>query len=348
MDSIAEQTPTPTLITWDLGEPNDDRIGSVADSGSAILKEFARFGPELRVTLSGIDHVHRQVLHRIINRGQDRGLRLWLQPDDPRTVDRTVLRAFVSAGLAGITVSLDGPDRKSHDTLQDGVGQFDAAVRIARWAGEFGLPLEIVTHVAQSTLDGIEHLAAKIFALDADRWTLWFTVPSSDEETLAAVHPDEARELLEWLIDIDASSPLSIVTIQAPMYQRFIATYHEAGNPPASGTSPVAGDSLLHVAADGTVRPAPSMEIELGTLPEDNLRELFLRHPVLRDIRDRSTRTGMCGVCEFSDLCGGSRARAFAHFGDPLAQDPLCPYIPPALEAGQPSDENEGIPVTPE
>lgn len=38
--------------------------------------------------------------------------------------------------------------------------------------------------------------------------------------------------------------------------------------------------------------------------------------------------TGKCGLCEFADLCGGSRARAYAATGDPLAEDTACAYEP--------------------
>jgi radical SAM protein with 4Fe4S-binding SPASM domain len=37
---------------------------------------------------------------------------------------------------------------------------------------------------------------------------------------------------------------------------------------------------------------------------------------------------GKCGYCEYRALCGGSRARAFAATGDPLASDPFCHYEP--------------------
>ena len=37
---------------------------------------------------------------------------------------------------------------------------------------------------------------------------------------------------------------------------------------------------------------------------------------------------GRCGACTFREICGGSRARAFAAFGDPLAEDPACAYQP--------------------
>ena len=37
---------------------------------------------------------------------------------------------------------------------------------------------------------------------------------------------------------------------------------------------------------------------------------------------------GKCGQCEFLDICGGSRARAFTTTGAPMASDPLCAYEP--------------------
>ena len=37
---------------------------------------------------------------------------------------------------------------------------------------------------------------------------------------------------------------------------------------------------------------------------------------------------GKCGACEYKEICGGSRARAYAVTGDPLAQEPCCIYQP--------------------
>ena len=45
---------------------------------------------------------------------------------------------------------------------------------------------------------------------------------------------------------------------------------------------------------------------------------------------------GKCGACEFRNVCGGSRARSFAVYGSPFAEDPLCPYQPRRAAAGVP------------
>ena len=56
---------------------------------------------------------------------------------------------------------------------------------------------------------------------------------------------------------------------------------------------------------------------------------------MMKALRDPSSYSGKCGVCEFNWICGGSRARAHAMLGDPLASDPTCAYQPEAWVAMQ-------------
>jgi radical SAM protein with 4Fe4S-binding SPASM domain len=65
----------------------------------------------------------------------------------------------------------------------------------------------------------------------------------------------------------------------------------------------------------------------LGNVRQQALRDIYRDDPLLRDIR-AARFTGRCGECEYADLCGGSRARAYATAGDPLAEDPACTYQP--------------------
>ena len=45
-------------------------------------------------------------------------------------------------------------------------------------------------------------------------------------------------------------------------------------------------------------------------------------------LRDRTLLKGRCGRCEYSEVCGGSRSRAYAMTGDYYAEDPGCSYQP--------------------
>jgi radical SAM protein with 4Fe4S-binding SPASM domain len=58
------------------------------------------------------------------------------------------------------------------------------------------------------------------------------------------------------------------------------------------------------------------------------LVDLYRRSPLFTALRDVGRLQGKCGTCPFSALCGGSRARAYAHSGDYLDADPLCAYEP--------------------
>ncbi|MEM3035320.1 MAG: radical SAM/SPASM domain-containing protein, partial [Thermoplasmata archaeon] len=42
--------------------------------------------------------------------------------------------------------------------------------------------------------------------------------------------------------------------------------------------------------------------------------------------REPSLLKGKCSKCMFKNVCGGSRSRAYAHTGDYLQEDPLCPF----------------------
>lgn len=333
MSSAADQPARPDLIAWEVSDP-DDRP-SEEDKIRSIVEELARFGDGQRILLTGIDHASRTDIHTIVDEARTCDLEVVLSPEDPRLIDRTFIRSLAAAGLTGVSITLDGPDRESHDEFNGGVGKFNAAIRIARWAHEFGLSLEVETTVTRSTVDGIDHLAAKILALDADRWTLSFIVPSNRGVEFAEVYPSQSRQLLEWVATIDANHDVTISIAHAPMYHRVIASEDESGTSTSPASTLVAGDSLLYIGPDGTVSPAGTMTIDLGQLPQDDLIELYRRNSLLQAIRDPSSRKGMCGACEFAGICGGSRARAYSHFGDPLAQDPMCPFIPENVEVSE-------------
>jgi radical SAM protein with 4Fe4S-binding SPASM domain len=65
----------------------------------------------------------------------------------------------------------------------------------------------------------------------------------------------------------------------------------------------------------------------LGSVRDRPLAEIYRDSPVLRSIR-AAEFSGRCGRCAYADLCGGSRARAYADTGDPLAEDSACVFQP--------------------
>ncbi|MDI6806504.1 MAG: radical SAM protein [Candidatus Aenigmarchaeota archaeon] len=66
------------------------------------------------------------------------------------------------------------------------------------------------------------------------------------------------------------------------------------------------------------------MPIRVGSIREKTFKEIWLNSEVLNKLRDRSKLKEYCGVCEWRNVCGGCRARAYAYFNDIQAPDPGC------------------------
>jgi radical SAM protein with 4Fe4S-binding SPASM domain len=69
-----------------------------------------------------------------------------------------------------------------------------------------------------------------------------------------------------------------------------------------------------------------------GNVRQVHVVEIYREAEVFRKVRQTSAFKGRCGRCEFREICGGSRARAYAAYGDYLAEDPACSYQPSKYE----------------
>jgi radical SAM protein with 4Fe4S-binding SPASM domain len=94
------------------------------------------------------------------------------------------------------------------------------------------------------------------------------------------------------------------------------------------------GNGFAFVSHIGDVCPSGFLQLPVGNVRDAPLPEWYREAPLFRALRDPDALGGACGRCEFRRRCGGSRARAWALTGDPLAGDPTCAYRP-----GQPGPE---------
>jgi len=84
----------------------------------------------------------------------------------------------------------------------------------------------------------------------------------------------------------------------------------------------------MFVSHTGEIYPAGFLPLLCGRFPEDSIVDTYQNHPTFQALRDPDRFKGRCGYCEYRYVCGGSRARAYAITGDPLATDPDCAYRP--------------------
>jgi len=88
------------------------------------------------------------------------------------------------------------------------------------------------------------------------------------------------------------------------------------------------GKGFMFISHVGNVYPSGFLPIHAGNIRETPLGDIYRNAPIFKALRDTGRLEGKCGACEYKEICGGSRARAYALTGDPLAQEPCCIYQP--------------------
>ncbi|MDI6654759.1 MAG: radical SAM protein, partial [Candidatus Hydrothermarchaeota archaeon] len=96
----------------------------------------------------------------------------------------------------------------------------------------------------------------------------------------------------------------------------------------------------IFVSKNGTVYPSSFLPIAIGNVREDRLTHVYAESALLRDLQSPEKLKGKCRICEFNDVCRGSRSRAYAVTGDYLAEDLYCAYQPGSVGK---REENQAI-----
>ena len=88
------------------------------------------------------------------------------------------------------------------------------------------------------------------------------------------------------------------------------------------------GKGFVFISHTGDIYPSGFLPLKGGNVRRDSLAQVYRESPLFRALRDSGNLEGKCGECEYRNLCGGSRSRAYALTGDPFASDPRCVYQP--------------------
>jgi radical SAM protein with 4Fe4S-binding SPASM domain len=312
--------------------------------GRQLLESAADFGEGQLVVLSGGDPLYRDDLFDLIRYGTDQGLRMTVTPSGTGSLDGDTVDALADAGIRRIALSIDGAAPDTHDAFRGEPGGFERTVRAARCATAADIPLQINTTVCASTVDELPAVADLVADLDAVLWSVFFLVPVGRGAALDEVSPERAEAVMEWLVELRTRADFMIKTTEAPHLRRVAAqrSAQDGSIPSTSGrrSGITAGDGFAFVSHTGDVFPSGFLPESGGNVREDDLVDLYRNAELFERLRDRDALRGKCGVCEFRYACGGSRSRAFAVTGDPLASDPLCAYTPEAFDEQLPRTEH--------
>jgi heme b synthase len=290
------------------------------------------------VILTGGEPLLREDIYDIASHGTSRGLRMVIAPNGT-LLDADKARRLKACGIQRASISLDGATQESHERFRRVKGSFAGALRGIAHLQEAGLEFQVNTTVTKKNVSELPAILELAVRLGAVAHHIFLLVPTGRGKELAgeAIQAVEYERILHWLYDQREKVPLRLKATCAPHYYRILRQRaRQEGKkvtPLSHGLDAMTrgclgGIGFCFISHKGDVQPCGYLEVFSGSLREQSLREIWESSVVFRQLRDLSAYKGRCGHCEYIQVCGGCRARAFQVTGDFLSEEPLCVYEP--------------------
>jgi AdoMet-dependent heme synthase len=311
--------------------------------GRRLIDQLAGFGNRPILVLTGGDPLMRRDIFELAEHATERGLRVALTPTATALVTRKRMRAARAAGIRRLAFSVDAADAARHDRFRGFSGSFARTLAGMQNARDEGLSLQVNTTVCQLNVDAIADLVPFLAEWGVVQWSVFFLVPTGRGRTLPMLSADEHERVLSWLHDVSRDAPFDVKATAAPQYRRIVLqrgggatagagfAFADGLDRPAKGVND--GRGFMFISHLGAVMPSGFLPLAAGNARRRDPVDVYRRSRLFRELREPTALQGKCGACEFREVCGGSRARAFAVTGNHLASDPSCPYLPRTLGA---------------
>jgi AdoMet-dependent heme synthase len=311
-----------------------------------FLRQIIAFGEPLpHLILTGGDPLGRMDLFELIDYARNLGLAVSITPSATPALTEGAINQLKAHGIQSFGLSLDGSDAERHDAIRAMPGCFERTIAALQHAGRLALPIQINTLVAEETADDLPAIYQLLKTYPIMRWSLFFLISVGRGKALREVSPQRGEELMNWVLDLAREAPFQIKTTEAPCYRRIALNRMFSSNTSASAMNSSSvyrgfqirdGHGIVFVSSRGEVFPSGFLPLAAGNVRTESLVNIYRDSPLFRSLHSADNFAGKCGVCEVRYICGGSRARAFAHTGNLLESDPLCLYQPAEWAAASP------------
>ena len=310
----------------------------------AVVDELAdSYVPTL--SLSGGEPTIDPDFWAVAERATEHGLYLSMNTNGT-TITKEFAARLRELDFAYVAVSVDAPTPELHDEFRGVSGAWERAVAGLRNVIAAGVNGVMSFTMSRDTYRMLPQMFELAEQLGCAKVMVFNFVPCGRGTQNAAqidLDPRQREEALEMMYEYAASASKGSVCATAPQLGRVCEMHQRSDLVPLAHTGPGRAGNLKILAEliggcgvaraycalqpDGTITPCVYMpEVSLGNITSTRLLEVWHNHPLLESLVDRSQLKGHCGVCDYREVCGGCRARAYAYTGDFHAPDPGCVY----------------------
>lgn len=341
----------------------DPRELSTAEARQ-VIEQLVDLSPAVLV-LTGGDPMMRRDLFEIVDYAVQGGLRVAVSPSATALTTRARLQHLRDLGVSMVHISIDGACAVTHDAFRGFPGTFQRSLEILADCQSLKLPVQIGTTVTRTTNPELPRIAEIVVRYDVGMWNCFYLVPTGRGRAEEMLDAAQAEASWEWLAELSENVSFGVRTTAAPQFRRVSLqrrqrtsttpirmagagyAFKEAGaatgiwggkgegsKPDLRGVND--GKGFMFIDRIGNICPSGFLQLPAGNVRDERIATIYRETELFRRLRDPSALEGRCGRCEYADLCGGSRARAYGVSGSYLADDPLCSLnVPPPVAVAE-------------
>lgn len=311
------------------------------EEGKQLIDQICEVSHPLLI-LSGGEPLLRPDIYELIEYGTSKGLKMGLGSNGS-LIDNKVAKKLKQAGIATVSISLDSHIPAQHDEFRGVEGAWQKAVDACKALRKNGVLVQVNTTLTQDNYNQIDDIMSLAESIGVENFHLFFLVPTGRGTKIADISPQKYEDMITNTFAKVHKHSLNVRPSCAPQFMRIAQGMGLDMRQWIRGC--IAGMHYCRIYPNGDVTPCPYLPVKLGNTRKQSFKDIWFNSPVFKSLRNPDSLKGKCGACEFKQICGGCRARAYglsADFidycgdlhepgelkNDYLTSDPWCSYQP--------------------
>lgn len=309
--------------------------------GKKLLEEISTFG-KVVVVFTGGDPLSRSDIFELMDYAKQLGLITSIAPAPSYKLNEDNIRKIKEVGVTYMSISLDGAKPETHDWLR-GLTSYKYAINGIKEGLKQGLTVQVNTLIWKGSYPELPQIAKILHDLGVKVWEIFFLIPVGRGSVELDIPKENYKKVINFLLEVSKYN-IIVRTVEGPFFRRAKLEYPEGfennelieelrkllGKPPKEDVDKSIvptrdGSGVIFISYDGEIYPSGFLPLSLGNVRKDSIVKIYRESHILKLIKEGKLK-GKCGSCKYVNVCGGSRARAYAVYRDPLEEDPACPY----------------------
>ncbi|TNF55823.1 radical SAM protein [bacterium] len=311
-----------------------------------VIDDIASYAKPV-IVLSGGEPLLRKDVFDIARYGTEKGLRMCIATNGTLVTDK-ICEEIKTSGIRIVSLSLDGASEDIHDDFRKQKGAFAGTINAARLFKKHGIEFIVNSSFTRRNQEEISRVYELAKNLGATAWYMFMIVPTGRGEEIMdeLISKEDYEEVLDWHYQMEKGEKDMLVRPTcAPHYYRVVLQKSKGEQEKFERRSLkfstggakgcIAGQLIALIDVDGNVLPCSYFPKYAGNVREQSFKAIWEDSELFQDLRNFKKYKGKCGTCEFINVCGGCRARAYSVYGDYLEEEPFCGYLPRKLKTAK-------------